>query len=115
MANEGGGLYSNLLDACPPFQIDGNFGYTAAVCNMLLQSNTGEIEVLPALPKAWSAEGYFKGLRARGCFTVDCTWRNGQATSIVLSGVPGSTAILRLGNGKSQVTIPASGTWRWQS
>ena len=120
----GGGMYPNLFDAHPPFQIDGNFGYTAGVAEMLLQSHVAVADVqraspaqapeflvhlLPALPKAWP-DGQVRGLVARGGFTVDIAWKSGQLTKAEIHPARGGVLHLKLGDKQKRLETRAGAT-----
>lgn len=89
----GTGTYDNLFDTHAPFQIDGNFGGTAGITEMLLQSQNDKLELLPALPKAWS-DGAYEGLVARGNFVVDVQWKNQRVQNATITSRAGGTLVL---------------------
>ena len=117
--------YPNMFDAHPPFQIDGNFGGAAGIAEMLMQSRQRaedaqsqisnlkfEIELLPALPQAWPG-GSVKGLRARGGFEVDVTWKDGKPVEATIRSVNGGSALLRHGSTTHDLILAKGEMYRW--
>ncbi len=96
---------SNLFCTHPPFQMDGNFGITGAIPEMLLQSHAGEINLLPALPQSWARQGFFRGLKARGGYTVNCTWKDGKVTQYEIASPQGGEVTARINGQVKKVKV----------
>ena len=106
-ARRGGGTYPNLLDAHSPFQIDGNFGGCSGVIEMLMQSSTNKIVLLPALPESW-ADGKVQGICACGGFVVDMEWKNREVVSLIVSSLKGGRTVICF-NGVSKKVVFKAG------
>ncbi len=104
--------YPNMFDAHPPFQIDGNFGGTSGIAEMLMQSCAGEIELLPSLPKAWP-NGFVKGLRARGGFELDIQWKEGKLVNVSVRSFAGGICRLRYGDVTRDLNLAKGQSAQW--
>ncbi|HBG86964.1 MAG TPA: alpha-L-fucosidase [Marinilabiliaceae bacterium] len=107
----GGGSYSNLLCAHPPFQLDGNMGAAAGIAAMLIQSQSGTIHLLPALPDSWS-NGEVSGLKAQGGFELSFAWRQSRVLEVDISGTPGAKGVMQVGERLYNFQIPENGTYK---
>jgi alpha-L-fucosidase 2 len=104
--------YLNLFDRHPPFQIDGNFGVTAAIAEMLVQSTMERIVLLPALPKAWHT-GSIKGLRVKGCARVDIVWTHGELAEFVIYAEKGIKSMVKYQEYKGEILLQEGETQRF--
>jgi alpha-L-fucosidase 2 len=107
--------YPNLFDAHPPFQIDGNFGATSAIAELLLQSHRGRLQLLPALPKAWP-QGRISGIRARGGFELDIRWSAGELESVLVTSLAGEATMVEYRGASVPLTLKrgARRQYLWQ-
>jgi alpha-L-fucosidase 2 len=106
-----GGVLPNLFSTHPPFQIDGNFGGATGIAEMLLQSHNGELDLLPALPKAWG-DGEFSGFGARGGFVVDAKWNAGKLDWVRVTARAAGKARVRYGEKTREVSLARGGSVR---
>lgn len=106
--DEGGGVYENLLCAHPPFQIDGNLGYVAGVCEMLVQSHEGFVELLPAIPDQWKEQGEVSGIKVRGNCSLTMKWKDGKVTAYSLTSPTKKSVMVKV-NGEFKTVVTKKG------